>query len=104
MLDRLPRSPRIPGKTVVKIAWYRADQWDRLREVSEDREDLDETYDAWHAREKKRLMKLTASGERPVRIPVDVEELIAWCKAADKVVNAESRDLYLTLDPAERPE
>src|SRR6267154_1168773 len=32
---------------VTGVAWYRPEQWERLREVSEDVENLDETYDAW---------------------------------------------------------
>jgi len=32
---------------VTGIAWYRPEQWERLREVSEDVENLEETYEAW---------------------------------------------------------
>jgi len=41
--------------TVVGIAWYRADQWARLHEVSVDGADLEPSYTAWEERAKRRL-------------------------------------------------
>ena len=34
-------------KIVSGVAWYHPEQWQRLREVSEDVDNLEETYDAW---------------------------------------------------------
>ena len=36
-----------PRPVPVGAAWYRSDQWDRLREVSEDRTDLENTWEEW---------------------------------------------------------
>ena len=31
----------------IGLAWFRREQWDRLLEVSDDRDDLEETFDEW---------------------------------------------------------
>ena len=35
------------SKIITGVAWYRPEQWERLREVSEDVDNLEETYEAW---------------------------------------------------------
>ncbi|MHB8791147.1 MAG: hypothetical protein ACYDBT_14865 [Desulfobulbaceae bacterium] len=35
------------------VAWYKPDQWRRLREISEDRDRLEETYGEWQILAKK---------------------------------------------------
>jgi hypothetical protein len=51
------------SKIVTGIAWYRTEQWKRLREVSEDLDNLEDTYGAW-----------LQTAERMIRdgIPADV--------------------------------
>jgi hypothetical protein len=39
--------PSDESRMVTGIAWYRPEQWERLRDVSEDVENLEETYEAW---------------------------------------------------------
>lgn len=103
MPDRPAELPRIPGKPVVAVAWYKPEQWDRLREASEDRDKLESTYEEWHKSAKKSLVKLAASGVRPVRVTIDVEELVKWCQDHDKKVDAESRAEFVELSPHHRP-
>ena len=45
---------------VVGIAWYRADQWARLHEVSVDRAELEPSYTSWEAGANRRLQELRA--------------------------------------------
>jgi hypothetical protein len=51
------------SRIVTGIAWYRAEQWERLREVSEEVDNLEDTYVAW-----------LQTAERMIRdgIPADV--------------------------------
>ncbi len=49
---------KTPGyqNTEVGIAWYEAEQWSRLLEISADRDELEETYQEW-VRDAERAIK-----------------------------------------------
>jgi len=82
-----------PGET--GLAWYRREQWDRLRQVSEDADQLEERYDEWLALATKTLANLQASGMRIVKVEVDVNELQAYCAAHGLPVNSKSRSSFV---------
>jgi hypothetical protein len=85
-----------PGQpSVVGIAWYRREQWNRLREISSDRDDLEETYDEWVGDAVKALENLHAAGIDPVKVPVDTEELVEWCRGKERPVNGQSRSSFV---------
>ncbi len=58
------------------VSWYRADQWDRLREISEDQETFAIPYEASLVESEKKIQDLEAQGIRPIKVEVDVEELL----------------------------
>ena len=62
------------------VAWFDREQWQRLREVAADPERLEESYEAWVAMAERAIRRLEAAGMLIERVPVDAEELIAWCK------------------------
>ncbi len=82
------------SQTVAGIAWYRSEQWQRLREISKDANDLEDSYDAWLT-EAERVL-----GSGDLRIPfekvdVDVEQLLAWCNENGRPVDAKARAEYV---------
>ena len=87
--QRIPR-----GTTVTGCAWYRADQWERLREISVDREKLGDTYEEWVANAKKALREMRKAGIHAEKVEVDVEELLAWCRAEGRDVDGKARSQY----------
>jgi hypothetical protein len=80
--------------TIHGIAWYKSEQWQRLLEISEDRAELESTHAEWEQNAVQSMKKLMRSGLRLVKIPVDVEELLQWCLAANRPVNGETRSTY----------
>jgi len=54
-------------------AWYRLKQWQRLRAVSIDADDLEDTYEIGCARRKQVTAELTALGMCVEKVDVDVE-------------------------------
>jgi hypothetical protein len=78
----------------VGVAWYRYGQWERLREVSEDRADLEDTWAEWIGDAEELLRGLGAKGIRAEKVDVDVEELVRWCQADQKPINAASRSAF----------
>lgn len=81
-------------KTVAECAWYRAEQWERLREVAADQETLGETYEEWVANAERAVREMRRAGIHAEKVEVDVEELLAWCKARNRDVDGEARAQY----------
>lgn len=49
-------------KAVVGVAWYRLKQWQRLRAVSIDADDLEDTYEEWLRQAEQKVAELSAVG------------------------------------------
>jgi len=84
------------SKIVTGVAWYRPEQWERLREVSEDVDNLEETYDAWLKTAERLIRDGIPSDVRVERINVDVEEVLAWCNVLGLPMNASSRSRFVS--------
>jgi hypothetical protein len=81
---------------VTGVAWYRPEQWERLREVSEDVDNLEETYDAWLQTAERLIRDGIPSDVRVEKIDVDVEEVLAWCNVQGLPMNASSRSRFVS--------
>jgi len=92
--EQMPEHGRQPT-LVTGCAWYRAKQWDRLREVSADRDKLEETYEEWVANAEESLRNMRKAGIYAHKIDVDVEELLAWCEARGEDVDSKARAAYV---------
>ena len=68
----------------VGVAWYLADQWELLRERADDPEVLVERYEDWVEQADRMVALFKSQGMRVVKVEVDVEEVVAWCKALRK--------------------
>jgi hypothetical protein len=77
--------------TVVGVAWYRAEQWQRLREISADRKELEDSYQEWVRNVERAIKELNRNGIQSVKVAVEVEELLKWCQSRNKPVNGEAR-------------
>lgn len=75
----------------VGIAWYRPSQWQRLLDVSADRDKLEDTHAEWLANAVGILRQMRRAGIKAVQVDVDVEELLRWCDAEAKPVDGDSR-------------
>ena len=77
------------------IAWYLPEQWDKLREISADRDSLGDTYEHWLAKAEKEQAQTTAAGRNVERVIINVEELEAWCRSRGWVLNQKSRSRFV---------
>ena len=95
-MKRRRRSSERPNTAVVSgIGWYSPHQYARLREVSEDRDGMYDTWNEWEANARKTLNRLRADGVLAREVPIDVEEMVAWCAARGEPVNGSSRTAYI---------
>lgn len=79
------------------IGWYSREQYCRLLEASEDRDEMNPTWEEW----KKKAQELLGFLQRQ-RIParevhIEVEELIAWCAIKGRPVNGAARAEFISL-------
>ena len=55
-----------------------------------------DTWAEWEANARKTLERLRAEGVPAREVPVDVEEIIAWCAARGEPVNGSSRADFIS--------
>ena len=80
---------------LVGVAWYSPSQWQQLREVAADVEQLEKTHQEWLVAAEQAFERLAESGIEPVKVPVDVQDLIGWCHERNVPVDAKARAQYV---------
>ena len=83
--------------TVMGVAWYRRDQWDRLLEISSDRAELEDTYDEWKAVAEENMGNLAQHGYKLCKVEIDVEELFIWCNSQNRAVDGDARTEFTLM-------
>lgn len=73
------------------IAWYRREQWARLREVAADADVLEKTYEEWQTLAERLISDFAKQGVSAGAVDTDVEELVDWCRAQDHPINQSAR-------------
>ena len=87
---------RRPARTQhVGFAWYRSEQWGRLRELAADVANLEDNYDAWLSAAERTEADLRALGILVERVPVDVEVIAAWCTRQSRPFDSAARAEYV---------
>ena len=79
------------------LCWYQPEQWERLKEIANDRADLEPTYEEWRKNASRAISDFQASGQPIKKVKINLEELLFWCNEKGKVVNSESRAEYVTF-------
>lgn len=81
----------------VGMAWYKRENFERLRAMFEDRHKLHRTFDEWLRDAEIGRKGLEAKGVRVICVDIDPDQFRAWCDASGKRVNAEGRIDYANL-------
>ena len=81
-------------KIVFGFAWYRPEQWQRVRDISSDAGALEDSYEEWLSLAERKLKELSSSGLQVEKVEVHSEQLILWCNERGLEVNAEARSRY----------
>lgn len=81
--------------TALCVAWYTPEQYKRLLQVAEDRDNLEETYEEWKATAEETLPEFEKQGVLVRKVYIDVEELVAWCKSHSRPIDGASRTVFV---------
>jgi hypothetical protein len=90
----MKQSKESQNKMVVGFAWYRPEQWQRVRDISTDADSLEDSYEAWLKLAEGELKKFQSSGLRVEKVDIDSEQLILWCNEQGMEVNSKARARY----------
>ena len=86
----------------VGMVWYARDNYARILEVMEDRDQLAPTYDQWLQSFKQIESFVRAQGGRPVHVEIEPDKFIAWCALRNQKVDANARKDFAS-DPVNWP-
>jgi hypothetical protein len=98
---RRQKSPRYSEQyveTVSGVAWFDRDQWERLRDVAEDPDRLEDSYDEWVAMAERACADFEAQGMLIERVPVDAEALVAWCNEHERPIDGAARAEFVAKE------
>jgi hypothetical protein len=85
----------VPAGSQVGFAWFTREQWQRLTEVVDDRNELDDTFEQWERNALAALYKLESQGHSVRKVMVDVETLVAWCRGRGRSIDSAARADYV---------
>ena len=83
------------SKIALGIGWYRPEQWALLLAKSVDRDQLESTHAEWLEIAEEILEKMRAAGQNPVKIDIDVKEMITWCSKQSLPLDGNARSRYI---------
>ncbi|MGH1469973.1 MAG: hypothetical protein ACRBCS_02180 [Cellvibrionaceae bacterium] len=86
----------IDQRLVFGISWFQPDQWERLIDISEDRDQLDDTYEDWRRNTSNTIKELESQGQKIKKVKINLEQLIYWCNENNLPINGKSRSQYVT--------
>jgi len=86
-----PKSRDGSEELMLAAAWYRREEWERLRAVAADPEDLEDTYDKWLRNAQRLMVQMGGKGIRLVKVDVGADELCAWCRQQSVPVDSAAR-------------
>ncbi|WP_275270515.1 hypothetical protein [Limnobacter sp. P1] len=82
---------------IIGMAWYKPENFDRLRTMFEDGHKLHRTYNEWFAAAETGRKKFESQGVRVVPVDIDPDAFPKWCKANGMRLNADARNKYASF-------
>src|SRR2546422_567893 len=90
----MKESSEAQDEMAIAIVWYRPEQWQRVRDIATDSEELEASYIEWLKVAEEKLKELRRSGLRVEKVDVDSEKLILWCNERGLENNGQARSRY----------
>lgn len=78
------------------LCWIKEEDWARLKEVTEDTDRLEDTWQEWQQKSLEMIEVFATRNIHIQKIEVEIEELINWCTSQNKPINASTRAEYVT--------
>lgn len=76
------------------IAWYKASQWERLRQLVCDKETFNIRYEDWEYSASQEIRRLEQRGIRVRKVEIDAEALKKWAFQQGRRIDAVTRQEF----------
>jgi len=86
----------------VILPWFTSDSWPRMRSAAADGDRLHDTFEEFERTSNIKVNELTAQSHPVEKVEIDVEALIAWCKAEGRPLNGMARQTFAIMTLVER--
>ena len=84
-----------PSATVIGIAWYRPESYERLVELMADGASFPKTYASWRQKAVRMERELKRQGAKPVQVEVDPAAFERWCRQHGLPPDSEARNRFV---------
>ena len=105
MPKRKKKRPLIQKKkrreVVVGVTWYTSDQFAQMKSMADDAESLDDTYEEWLENATRQVQRLKNEGYQVTKVPIEVDEWVAWCQQHGKPLTGASRSGFVSQKASE---
>jgi hypothetical protein len=81
----------------VGVAWYSESEWDKIRAIAADRDDLETTYLDWVRVFTKGMHTLAQAGVIAEPVAITAADLKAWCEKEGRGVDSAARSEFASL-------
>ena len=82
---------------IIGIAWYKKEQWFILRQVIENPNDIENTYEEWLNNAINLKKTLIDSGLTVEEVEIDIQDVISWCNKDNKTINSKNITEYVVF-------
>jgi phage-related minor tail protein len=79
---------------VMGVCWYKEEQWERLKEIVADPENIEDTYMQWKVDAEKTINELRNNGANVKKVSVDTEKMLLWANENNRPINGKARSEY----------
>jgi len=83
------------------IGEYRKKDYQEILNISEDKDNMDETWEEWKANKRKAILRFEQMGFKAVDIIVTPKELVKFCRKNGLPINGKSRSEFVTFKMSE---
>jgi len=80
---------------LIGIGFYQKDQWPLLLETADDAKMMIEKYDKWLTGIERLIENMKTEGIEPVKVDIDVHELLTYCRKFNFKNNGETRSQFV---------
>jgi len=85
----------------VGMSWYSPEDYDSLRSLFKDGDQLPDTYDEWLLAANRGVETLQNEGQKVLRIPLSPNEFVELCRIRKCDLDANGRKLFAATKAAE---
>jgi len=82
---------------VVGLPWYDRADYERIREIMVDGQNLPASFDDWQAKAQRLEAEQRRVGRTTVRAHIDPEQFVAWCAGDNRQVDAKARIAWANI-------